>query len=624
MFRMKLTLLLLFAIVLADATVWFMLDLNRESYVQEQVGPSLKAAETSWRTLAESRTAALKRYVADIMASDLPEYIAILRDNREEIKRVGDRTREEFRSRRAVPPERILSFVENEAKDALTRLEDRVAKTIKKPFSVEGGYPTYMRGLFASCLAETEAWPLCYFKLTYLPLTQVIFPQQKKILGAAMPELFVLVDPDGRTARLLLDNLSSSVDILRTQDPDKAASMYKTHVRENFQQTAPVLEQLRNSFEPMISSFVLLNDRAFVVVASRIESATGEYLGALIVGYEAGRSMARNDTMAVLGWRPVLEHCMHVASGKPGEEGDAWSARCEYEFSRVDKGILFVHNDNAKTTVVGSAAVGHASNADLAQFVRECRHYPAYSSDSLLAASIPIPLDFEAEGQGLNAVLYVDLEKSMTWFQSIKIVLLVSGIVIFLIGLLLIQFLMRSFTRPFERIDAAIHEVISGDFDAQFPFDFNEQMPRSMGQSLCIMKAVLLGQPLPEDVEQQDGWSGDLRIAADPDTSLDVSEGDLATSLDQVPASSITESATEYYKRLYREYVDARRAAGLDVSKVTYIRFVEKIAKTEMALRDKYGCKQVIFKIVKKDNQVSLVPVKVVEESLQVTPESQE
>jgi hypothetical protein len=618
MFRARLTLLFLSSIVLVVAVVWVILDFNREAYVRDQVAPSIKAAVTSWKALAENRNNALKKYVGFVMQSDLPRYLTLLREYRQEIKRVGDRTREEFPSRRNVPPERILKFVETEAKDALARFESGVQSSIKQPYAVEGGYPRYMRDLFASCLAESEVWPLCYFKLTYLPLTQIIFPAQKKQLGAAMPELFVLVDPDGRTTRLYFENLANTVDVLRVQDPDQAASNYRTHVRENFQQSAPMLEQLKSSFEPTISGFFVSGSHAFVAVAARIEAPSGDFLGALIVGYEVGRGRAMRDTVAAMGWRPVLEQCMDVDSR--GEPDNRSSNVCEFELSRVDKGILYVFSDNGKNTVVGSPSPAQDAPPELTQYLRDAHHFPAYSSESMLAASVPVPMDFVAEGQGLYAVFFVDLAKALPGFRTIKVILMVFGLVLFLVSLIIIQILMRSFNRPFEKIDAAVHEVIGGNFDVMFPFDFQDQLPRAMGQSLCVMKAVLLGQPLPEDVEQQDGWSGDLRIAGAYESEaggMDIPDGETPEVIDELPASKVTESATDYYKRIFREYVDARTAAGLDTSKVTYIRFVEKIAKTEMALRERYGCKQVIFKVVRKDAQVSLIPVKIVEDAPQ-------
>ena len=52
---------------------------------------------------------------------------------------------------------------------------------------------------------------------------------------------------------------------------------------------------------------------------------------------------------------------------------------------------------------------------------------------------------------------------------------------------------------------------------------------------------------------------------------------------------------------------------GENTANITYIKFVEKIAKTEKSLREKYNSKQVIFKVATKDKQVVLVPLKVVD-----------
>ena len=84
--------------------------------------------------------------------------------------------------------------------------------------------------------------------------------------------------------------------------------------------------------------------------------------------------------------------------------------------------------------------------------------------------------------------------------------------------------------QPFEKIDSGVHEVIGGNFDYQFPFDYSEELPSSMAQSLNLMVAVLLGKPLPEDEDMPVGdWdsatldTGDL-LPQDATVS-DVSRG---------------------------------------------------------------------------------------------------
>jgi len=614
MFRLKLTVLYFFTIVLVVAIMWVILDMNRDSYEKEKVFPSLKASAESYRVLSEQRIAGLKAYAGNLLDSDLPTYMEILKEHRDEIRDMSNRMRQAFplSRRHRMKPERVLEFVEKEAKESLDLFEKDIENRIKKQYRVEGGYPKYMRDIFASCMAEKEAWPVCYFKMTYVPLARIIFPEQKKELGDAFPELFILVESDGTTTRLLFDNLDSSVDKLRTKDLFHAATGYRNHIRENFHQSAPVLEQLRTSFEPMISSYLSLQgNRLFIVVASRIENAEGNFLGAVLVGFELDHGRATRDTFAVLGVRPVLEQCSRVA-GDGDESAQASDTLCEYELARQAEGITFLHRDKNHQTLLAGTTLGESRAGELSQYIRKTEIHPSMLTDELLALAVPFPVDFSSEGELCEALLSVDLEKAMSMFTTIKVILLVAGIIVFLIGLILIQVLLRAFTKPFEQIDAGVHEIIGGNFEYSFPFDFSDGLPRSMAQSLTIMKAVLLGLPLPEDQELEDTWAEPLRVAGE--ASLDGEATGITTGeIEEISSADVKESKPEYYRRLFKEYLEAKGNIGEDVTKITYIGFVEKVARIEKSLKDKFEVELVLFRVVEKEKQVVLVPIKVLD-----------
>jgi len=508
-----------------------------------------------------------------------------------------------------------MKFVEQEAKAELDLFEAKLEERTKQKLKVEGGYASYMRDVLSSCMAEGDPWAICYFKFTYLPLTRIIFPYQKKELAESFPELFILVD-ENNTTRLLFDNLDTAVDKLQNEDLYVAGVRYKDHIKENFDQTAEVLTQLETSFEPMISSYLVLNEsRVFIVVASRISAQDGEYLGALLVGYELDYGRARADTSEILGVRPVLERCLQT----PGEGQETLLASeelCKYELSRQEKGITFVHVNKKGQLIRPGTTLEEGKANSVSQLVKDfIKSHPSYVSDDLLAVAVPYHLDFILESESLLALLTVDLETAVSMFTTMKLILVVVGILVFLLGLILIQVLVRSFTKPFEQIDAGIHEIIGGNFDYSFPFAFREELPRSMAQSLTIMKAVLLGQPLPEDLERDDSWAENLQVEGNhaiPEAAA-AERGAQDMEIEEVAASEMTETATEYFRRLFKEYLAARTALGENVSNITYIKFVEKIAKTEKSLREKFNCRQVLFKVVTKDKQVVLVPIKVVD-----------
>jgi len=626
MFRLKLTLLYFFTLVLVVAVMWVFIDQKRDAYVQEQLMPGLNSAANSFVYVSDHRMQQLKEYADNLLKSDLSVYVELLNKNRDNIRKIRSRTRQEFPARQAVPPERIIDFVDKESKPILDEFEkDIEAKVTIKP-TIEGGYTTYMRDIFSSCMAEADPWPVCYFKLTYLPLTRIIFPRQKGDLGEAFPELFILVD-DAGSSRLLFDSLDTSVDQLQKEDLFMAGVRYKDHIFDNFDQNAPVLKEVKSSFDPAISSVIALNEsRIFAIVARRIVDKEGAYLGALIVGYELENGMAWKDTAVALGIRPVLESCIAASKGA-GEGAPASEKLCEYEMSRQENGVTYLMKTKKGQTIRGGTSLPEGRAIAVAKLGKDIISHPIYYSDELMAKSVVMALDYIPEGVQVQAVLTVDIPAAVNMFGTMKLILAIMGVILFIIGIIVIQILLRSFTRPFEEIDKGIHEVIGGNFEYSFPFvHFKEELARSMAQSLSVMKCVLLGLPLPEDAERDDSWADNLRIAgegikpAGPPLGGAGDSGPAHTpthvtpdEIEEIKSADFKESATDYFQRLFKEYVAAKQALGEDTANITYIKFVEKIAKTEKSLREKYDTKQVIFKVETKDKQVVLVPLKVVE-----------
>ncbi len=523
MFRMKLALLYFFTIVLVVAVMWVIIDDQRDKYVQEQLYPSLASASASYEAVTDRRISRLKEYAESILNSDLSAYVQFLNESREEMRDILTRTRQEFPVRKQVSPERLMKFVDGQSRELLARFGEQLSKQATKSLDVEGGYANFVQDyVLSSCLAEADPWSVCYFKLTWLPLTQIIFPVQKKEFGRAFPELFVLVD-DTMSTRLVFTNLKTAMETMVVRGTKnkpyreslddalfEAGVRYQSHAIDKFMQRAEVLNVLKTSFKGTISSFLTLNDKAYVVVAARLSDSNGKYLGAVLVGYELGKAVAWEDTAITLGIRPVLQQCLEAQLDGGDEQHN--EALCEYEMSKQENGVTYLlRNKKGQTLRAGTSLPNDTANR-LTQDSKELEAEPSRTLGSLLAKAHPVPVDYAPDGESLRSILTVDIEAAVSMFQTMKVVMILLGIFVFLVGMLILQLISRSFAKPFERIDAGIHEIIGGNFEYSFPFHFREELPRSMAQSLTIMKAVLLGLPLPEDQERDDSWASDLRI----------------------------------------------------------------------------------------------------------------
>ena len=154
-------------------------------------------------------------------------------------------------------------------------------------------------------------------------------------------------------------------------------------------------------------------------------------------------------------------------------------------------------------------------------------------------------------------------------------------------------------------------KLLNGNFDYQFPFDYSEELPSSMAQSLNLMVAVLLGKPLPEDEASSVGdWdatalaAGGLGQGLMADVDLTIVEEP-----DDDPASAATsnEAAESYYRRIYQEYQGLRVANGQQAA-LSFVRFVEHLSASERRLSDAFGCAHVRFRVVSQGGQVVLIP----------------
>ena len=68
------------------------------------------------------------------------------------------------------------------------------------------------------------------------------------------------------------------------------------------------------------------------------------------------------------------------------------------------------------------------------------------------------------------------------------------------------------------------------------------------------------------------------------------------------------ESEPDYYKRVFTEYLAARKAVG-NPDEVSFENFIAKLKVNEGKLKAQFQCRAVRFRVITKDNKVSLKPV---------------
>jgi hypothetical protein len=155
---------------------------------------------------------------------------------------------------------------------------------------------------------------------------------------------------------------------------------------------------------------------------------------------------------------------------------------------------------------------------------------------------------------------------------------------------------------PLDSIERGVAEVINGNRDYQF--ESPSQDFEGLANGLNVLMARLLGRPDPTDDElgdsqaQQGRWQGELTVEEVTSTGSQTSPENLA--LAQEPEA-------EYLQRVFKEYSEGCKQTGENPG--NYEGFTEKLKKSEAALKAKYNCRAVRFKVVVKNNQTTLKPV---------------
>ena len=599
------------------------IDDERAAHHDQDLMPSLKSAKRAYEGLVSQRLAQLEDFARDVERTDLVVYLDTLSDFRSVIREVGNKRREAFPGMRRpteAMEQRLKKFVQDTAGDEVERFRAALRANVKDvPEGISReDYVAKLGDILVSCMAEQEPWDVCYFKLTYMPLSLTVFDKLEELYKDRLPQLFLLVDEDGQTGRIDIRNLSSLLRGDKETDLYREATQYDAHRIQSFDRYVPQIEALRTSDDPTAS--VLFSDsekKTYLAVVHRLAGKSGASRGYVVAGFEVDGVLAKQDTRTVMGVRPRLERCeqSQFAGEVKGDESALSEESCEYEAGLQVGAVTYLYRSAAGSMEVRGSSLAGTSGEEVARMVSSNPGAPVVVSDQYLVGPVEIALDYAKPGEQIVAALTLDRGNAERFHDGICLWVIFSGILVFFVGMILMLWMIRASRRPYEEIDAAVHEIISGNLDHQIPFQFRDEMPRSLGQSLAVMRAVLLGEPLPEDQETDQSWAAGLVVVGgDSPDEVDEETGEtIAEETETVREKDLKETRTEYYQRVYKEFLAAKRELGEDTSAITFTSFVDRLVRTEKSLKERFGCKSVRFRVELKNKQVALIPIKITE-----------
>jgi hypothetical protein len=213
-----------------------------------------------------------------------------------------------------------------------------------------------------------------------------------------------------------------------------------------------------------------------------------------------------------------------------------------------------------------------------------------------------IPADYPAVTTG--AMLLAPIADSGNTAGTIKMFIILLGLGALALSMLGVYLTHRRLVAQVDQIELGVTDIINGNVDRTFR-PVGDELD-GLANGLNVMLARLLGRPEPGDEEFDD--DGNPIIPG----RVEFEEGEAKPQTDPDLAALAKESEPDYYKRVFTEYVTARKAVG-SPDDVSFENFIAKLKVNEGKLRAQYQCRAVRFRVVTKDNKVTLKPVPIFE-----------
>jgi hypothetical protein len=211
----------------------------------------------------------------------------------------------------------------------------------------------------------------------------------------------------------------------------------------------------------------------------------------------------------------------------------------------------------------------------------------------------PLPVDPQVTA---GVAVLAPIADPSTTAATVKLFIVVLGagaLAIALLGLYLSQ---RRLLNQVDQIELGVTDIINGNVDRTFR-PVGQELD-GLANGLNVMLARLLGRPEPGEEEFDDDGNPILQGRVEFD------EGDAAAGSDAELAALAQESEPDYYKRVYTEYLAARKATG-NPDEVSFENFIAKLKVNEGKLKAQYQCRAVRFRVIASGAKVTLKPVPV-------------
>jgi hypothetical protein len=325
---------------------------------------------------------------------------------------------------------------------------------------------------------------------------------------------------------------------------------------------------------PVIGAVVI----AYAKTATRSQSDK-RLLGAEVVYYANGSEVASSSFVKDVGAAEEdterANAVAEVLKGKQVKEGD-------------------LGKDDAVPVVVLDGTKYYARALPLPRQVDHADRIPkgAQPDKTMGAMMVLAPVALDAESASAFA-----------WIKRLIVLVGVGALVIALLGLYLLH---RHLVAQVDQVELGVTDIISGNLDRTFR-PVGPELD-GLANGLNVMLARLLGRPEPGEEEFDEEGNPIVPGRVEFEEEEAGAAPSIVGSADPELAALAQESEPDYYKRVFTEYVAARKAVG-SPDDVSFENFIAKLKVNEGKLKAQLQCRAVRFRVVTKDNKVTLKPV---------------
>jgi len=304
-------------------------------------------------------------------------------------------------------------------------------------------------------------------------------------------------------------------------------------------------------------------------------------IGAIVVAYAQTAKNAQQDK-ALLGTEiAYFDGKRVVASSFTRGGGDEDTAKARALGQLLERGTINETGGKQRIAIDGSDYIVAAVKMPRKTTKELPADYPPVTAGALVMSPIT--------SAGSNA-------------GTVKLFILLVGAGALAMAMLGVYLTHRRVMAQVDQVEQGVTDIINGNVDRTFR-PVGEELD-GLSNGLNVMLARLLGRPEPGEEEFDD--EGNPIIPGR--VEFDEGESGGAPAVDPDIAALAQESEPDYYKRIYTEYLAAKRASGKP-DDVSFENFIAKLKVNEGKLKAQYQCRAVRFRVVTKDGKVTLKPV---------------